>query len=116
MVERRSVQTSAVSCLNISSIWIVRLPTSSARVARCQGRNAQFCMSGIKIVGYVCDSEGRHPDSAKVEKIIAWRPCDSAKEVKAFLGVCVYYRIWIRDFSIRAGPLYRLLKKGVVFK
>jgi Reverse transcriptase (RNA-dependent DNA polymerase) len=30
------------------------------------GEKSQFCMPGIKIVGYACDSEGRHPESAKV--------------------------------------------------
>ena len=33
------------------------------------GEKCQFCMPGIKIVGYVCDAEGRHPEYAKVEKI-----------------------------------------------
>jgi hypothetical protein len=27
----------------------------------------------------------------------------------------VYYRIWVYHFSIIAGPLYRLLRKGVQF-
>ena len=33
----------------------------------------------------------------------------------AFLGCCVYYRIWVRDFAIVAKPLYNLLKKGTEF-
>jgi hypothetical protein len=73
-------------------------------------------MPGIKIVGYVCDAEGRHPEYAKVEKIWNWPPYASVRDVKAFLGLCVYYRIWIPYFTIRAGPLYKLLRKGVVFK
>jgi hypothetical protein len=72
----------------------------------------QWCMPGVKIVGYVCDSEGRHPDSAKVIKILDWPACRDPTEVKSFLGVCVYYRIWIQDFSIIAAPLYRLTKKN----
>lgn len=29
---------------------------------------SQFCYSGIKIVGFICDSDGRHPDTSKVLK------------------------------------------------
>lgn len=34
------------------------------------GEKSQFCMSGMKIVGFVCDSEGRRPETAKVIKIL----------------------------------------------
>jgi hypothetical protein len=44
-------------------------------------------------MGYVCDSEGRHPDSAKVIKILDWPAYRDLTEVKSFLGVYVYYRI-----------------------
>ena len=30
-------------------------------------------------------------------------------EVKGFLGFCIYYRIWIRDFAVRANSLYQLM-------
>lgn len=39
------------------------------------GKKLQFCMPGIKIVGFVCDLAGRHPDSSKVVKILEWEPC-----------------------------------------
>ena len=29
-------------------------------------------------------------------------------EVKGFLGLCIYYWIWIKDFAVRANPLYQL--------
>ena len=70
-------------------------------------------MDGIKIVGFVCGVEGRTPDSAKVIKILEWKPCADIGEARAFIGVCVYYRIWIKDFSTIAEPIYRLFKKGV---
>lgn len=31
---------------------------------------SQFCVPAIKVVGYVCDIEGRHPETAKVIKIL----------------------------------------------
>jgi hypothetical protein len=34
------------------------------------GPKSQFCMPGIRIVSFVCDYLGKHPDSAKVIKIV----------------------------------------------
>ncbi len=33
------------------------------------GAKSQFYMAGIKVIGYLCDIEGRHPDTAKIIKI-----------------------------------------------
>jgi RNase H-like domain found in reverse transcriptase/Reverse transcriptase (RNA-dependent DNA polymerase) len=84
--------------------------------ATIAAEKTQWCMPGVKIVGYVCDSEGRHPDSAKVVKILDWPACEDPTEVKGFLGVCVYYRIWIADFALIASPLYILTKKGAIWR
>ena len=80
------------------------------------GIKSQFCMPGLKIVGYVTDSEGRHPDVAKVIKIIDWPEPTDATNARAFIGLCVYYRIWVEGFAIVAEPIYRLLKKDVEFR
>src|SRR5438046_10248603 len=36
------------------------------------GPKSQFCMDGIKIMGFICGAEGRSPDSAKIIKILEW--------------------------------------------
>ena len=35
--------------------------------------------------------------------------------MKAFIGICVYYRIWIEGFVLIAEPLYRLFKKNALW-
>jgi hypothetical protein len=77
---------------------------------------SMFCMAGLRIVGYVCDAEGRHPDSAKILKILEWTRCDDLTEARAFLGICGYYRIWIEFYSLIAEPIYWLFRKGYVFR
>ncbi len=72
------------------------------------GEKSEFLKDGVKVVAFVCGSAGRTPEAAKVHKIINWRPCESITEVKGFLGLCVYYRVWIKDFAMRADPLYEL--------
>lgn len=54
---------------------------------------SQFCMPELKIVGYVTDSEWRHPNVAKVLKVIDWPESMNATSARAFIGLCVYYRI-----------------------
>ena len=49
-------------------------------------------------------------------KILDWPACTSVLQARAFIGVCVYYRLWIEGFSIIAEPIYRLFKKGVDFE
>jgi hypothetical protein len=35
------------------------------------------------------------------------------KEVKGFLGLYIYFRIWVKDFRLIIDPIYSLFKKGV---
>ena len=79
------------------------------------GPKSQYCMPGLRMVGFVTDADGRRPDTAKVIKIQEWKVCENESEVRSFLGVCVFYRLWIKDFGRIAEPLYRLLKKDVPF-
>ena len=41
------------------------------------------------------------------EKNEDWPPCKNVTDVRAFIGLCVYYRIWMRDFSVIPEPLFR---------
>ena len=74
------------------------------------GEKSEFLKDGIKMVAFICESKGRTPEEAKIRKIINWKPCASVMEVKGFLSLYVYYRIWIRDFAVRADPLYQLTR------
>jgi len=75
------------------------------------GYKSVFIADGIKVVAYVCDSNGRHPDIEKVKKVLDWPPCKSVTESKAFIGLCVYYRIWIKDFTHIADPIFQTFRK-----
>lgn len=79
------------------------------------GAKSQWCMNGIKVVGYICGADGRRPESSKVIKIVEWPTPTSTSAARAFLGICVYYRIWISHFSAIAAPIYALFRKGTVF-
>lgn len=91
---------------------IVSLDEVLADIERSGGtisrENSEFLKDGVKMVAFVCSSAGRTPDEVKARKIVDWKPCRSVTEAKGFLGICVYYRIWIRNFAMRTDPIYRL--------
>lgn len=86
----------------------------NVRAPRCLGSSASFICRVSRLLG-MSDADGRHLESSKAKKVVSWPEYRSAKEVKAFLRLCVYYRIWIRHVPIRAGPLYKPLGKDAVF-
>jgi transposase InsO family protein len=90
------------------SIWISGMTVSGLKLA--------LGMSRINIVGMVCDEEGRHPDFKKVQKILDWPIPQSTTDVRAFLGTCVFFRIFIDSFSIVAAPLFELLRKSAKYE
>ena len=77
---------------------------------------SQFCYVGIKIVGFIWDLDGRHPDTSKDLKIFDWPKCINITAAQALMGVCVYYQIWIKDFTQVAAPIYWLFKKNTAFE
>ena len=72
------------------------------------GEKRKFLKDGIKMVAFICGSQERTSKEAKIKKIVNWKACASVMEVKGFLGLCVFYQIWIRYFAVRANPLYLL--------
>jgi hypothetical protein len=73
-----------------------------------------FCRS-VVIVGYICGTNGRSPEEAKVKKLLEWRACRHLRDVRAFLGLVGFYRLWIKDFAIIARLLVKLTRKDVPF-
>ena len=79
------------------------------------GEKMQLCMPAIDLVGFICDSDGRHPDLTKVSKILSWTICGDRRDIRAFLGLIGYFRAHISHHTILAGPLYELLRKDAPF-
>ena len=84
--------------------------------ATISGEKSEFLKKSWKVVAYICGEKGKSPEEVKMKKIEGWPPCKNVTDVKAFIGLCVYYRIWIRDFSVIVEPLFRLMKKDQDFE
>ena len=76
---------------------------------------AQICLPEVLIIGQTCKSEGRSPDTTRVDKILKWPPLTTPKEVRRFLGLCGTLRIWIPNYSKLVRPLTELYRLDVDF-
>lgn len=67
-----------------------------------------FGMQYMFIVGCMCNSNGTRPYLAKVDAIQRMKKtCTSVTEVQRFLGVCVFYIIWIPHYAHVVDSLYQ---------
>jgi hypothetical protein len=48
-----------------------------------------------------------------VDMVWNWPLCKHRIQFVAFLELCTYYRIWIAECAIVAGPVLRILRKNV---
>ena len=67
-------------------------------------------------MGFICDLEGRRLEITKVIKILEWAAYKDETDARAFLGIYIYYRIWIMHFALIVEPIFKLFKKGTPFK
>ncbi|KAL0340188.1 UNVERIFIED_CONTAM: Transposon Ty3-G Gag-Pol polyprotein [Sesamum radiatum] len=82
-----------------------------AKLSKCE-----FWVNQVVFLGHVISGDGIMPDPSKVKAIMEWRVPKNATEVRNFLGLAGYYRRFVEGFSIIAGPLTKLLRKGVTFQ
>ena len=66
----------------------------------------------VFILGHKCTYEGRVPDDSKAAKIHDWPPCKNVTDVRTFLSVTGYMRVWIKNYSSIARPLHDLTCKN----
>ncbi|MCO5593367.1 hypothetical protein L7F22_047379 [Adiantum nelumboides] len=79
-------------------------------------KKSELFLEEIHFLGYIVSKSGVRMDSAKVEAIKSWPDLKTVHDVRSFLGLCSYYRRFIRHFAEIASPLHALTHKGVTFK
>jgi hypothetical protein len=78
-------------------------------------KKSQFCCEELRVIDFVCDVEKRHSNTAKIIKILNWSSCQDVVDVREFIEICVFYRVFIANFAFIAQSIYALLKKNVLF-
>jgi hypothetical protein len=75
----------------------------------------KWFMSSVKILGHIVEQNKIKMDTSKIDAVQQLPYCKTVKHVQSFLGLCGYYRRFVRDFAKIAQPLNNLLKKDVVW-
>jgi hypothetical protein len=69
----------------------------------------------VKFLGHVVSASGISTDSSKIEAVSSWPTPNCLREVRAFVGLCSYYRRFVKGFAEIAAPVHALTRKGKQF-
>jgi hypothetical protein len=72
---------------------------------------AQLCQSRVTYLGLVLEKEMRSLREDRICPILTFPLSKILKQLRAFLGVTGYCRIWILGYADLARPLYQILKE-----
>jgi len=75
----------------------------------------RLLQSAVSFLGHVVSSAGVSMDPAKINDVVEWPVPQRLRDVRAFVGLCAYYRRFMRNFSVIAAPLFELTRKGRMF-
>ncbi|GBO34796.1 Transposon Ty3-I Gag-Pol polyprotein [Araneus ventricosus] len=74
-----------------------------------------FDKKKLTILGHLVDEHGIYPDPQKTAAVTKFPVPENVSDVRSFLGLCSYYRRFIKNFADIAKPLHDLLKKNAKF-
>lgn len=80
------------------------------KVSKCE-----FLKRQIEYLGHIISDKGIQVNPKKIESVKKWEPPTNVTQVQSFLGLCNYYRRFVKDFAKIATPLTNLTKKDVAF-
>ena len=78
-------------------------------------QKCHFAAKEVTYLGHVISKHGVKVDSKKTSVVTTYPVPKDPSEVRAFLGICNYYRRFVQGYANIAAPLNRLLQKDVPF-
>ena len=71
----------------------------------------KLAASEVQYLGHSITRSGVKPGIDKTKAIMDTKPPTNQKQVKSFVGLCNYFRGYIKDFAQIAAPLYKLTRQ-----
>jgi hypothetical protein len=82
-----------------------------AKLSKCE-----FWMKKVAFFGHVISKGGISMDPSKVQDVLSWNAPTSVDDIRSFLGLDGYYRLFIEGFSKISKPMTELLEKDKKFE
>ncbi|GFT31965.1 hypothetical protein TNCV_3468261 [Trichonephila clavipes] len=82
---------------------------------KLNSKKCLFAAQEVKILGHLISSNGVRPDPDKIKAVRNFPTPKNIHDIRSFLGLCSYFRRFIKGFCYLAEPLQSLLKSGVEF-
>ncbi|KIH63672.1 hypothetical protein ANCDUO_06024 [Ancylostoma duodenale] len=83
---------------------------------KLKASKCEFAKKEITFLGFVLSKDGIRPNPEKTEAIDRYPTPKNVTDVKAFLGMCSFFRRFIHRFAAIAASLTALTKKDTPFK
>eukprot|EP00798_Chlamydomonas_sp_ICE-L_P005195 gene5195-biopygen12247 len=74
-------------------------------------KKCEFGRTNIDFLGHTLKPEGISPEQTKINIVKNWPRPKTCHDLRSFLGLANYYRVFIRQYAHKAAPLNSLLKQ-----
>ncbi|GFU04368.1 retrovirus-related Pol polyprotein from transposon 17.6 [Trichonephila clavipes] len=101
---------------HLQNIRKVLSKLSDANLKLNPSRNAEFFQKEVNYLGHIISAEGVRTDPEKVSAVKNWKRPENLRELRSFLGLCTYYRKFVKGFSNIARPLHKLTESKQKFQ